>query len=152
MRIFAFCNCEVWEWADRAYLETRWSDGTTVPASPKGDIEQAFTAVDLGYGPDVWRMCREHEFCHHILAEAIGLPRSATLWAVAHPNDPDNISLAEQHAEEAMILAFQRYTRTKEIRPEIYGLAEQAGATLEELADHARRIMRGEPSRLENHP
>ena len=148
MRVFPFRNCEVHERVDRAYLETRFPDGTSVPAAPRQDIEQAFTAQDLGYGCDVYRMVREHELVHCLLAEAIGLPRSATLWAVAHPNDPDNISLAEQHAEEAMVLGFPRYLCSREARPAIYGLAEQAGCTLEELADHARRVMRGEPGRL----
>jgi len=142
VRVLAFKNCEVWEWRENAYLETRFPDGTKVPASPQGSIEQTFTALDLGYGADLYRMCREHELCHTLLAEAIGQPYSRTLWAVAHPGDADNIPLAEQHAEEGMVLAFQRLLMTGETRHGIYGLAEQAGMTLDELRDHARAILK----------
>lgn len=145
MRVIAFCNCEVWIWEPDAYLETRFQDGTKVPAAPKpDDVEQAVTAIDLGYGRRIWQMCREHELSHCLLADWLSKPVSPVLWSVAHPGHPDNASLAEQHAEEALVLAWQRYLTTGEIRRELYGLEQETERTFAELRDEARRVMRGE--------
>lgn len=87
-----------------------FDDGSTVPASPDGTQGQADTARDLGYYA-VERMVLEHDLAHHVLAECRGLDRSATLHAVAH-----GTSAPDASEEEALVLAFQRYARTGDIR------------------------------------
>ena len=83
------------------YAETRFADGTTVPACPHDTDDYRETARQLGYGADTWAMCWQHEMFHTVLAIAAGLPYSPTLWAVAH---------GEQGSvdEEAAVLEFQR--------------------------------------------
>jgi hypothetical protein len=95
---------------DEQYLETVFADGTRVPAAPQETDEYRATALALGYGGDVWRMCREHEIAHTTLMQSLGLMYSPTLWAVAHGN-PKAIpgSPGEMSAEENLVLAYQRW-------------------------------------------
>ena len=61
--------------------------------------------------------CREHEVCHHIVAEWIMGTESRVLWPLAHGFEPDQ---AEAIAEEALTMTFQRWLRAGE-RPLIGG-------------------------------
>jgi hypothetical protein len=100
---------------DEQYLETVFADGTRVPAAPQETDEYRATALALGYGDDVWRMCREHEIAHTTLMQSLGLMYSPTLWAVAHgahgtiPNSP-----GEMGAEEELVLAYQKWRMRRE--------------------------------------
>lgn len=95
---------------DERYLETRFPDGTKVPAMPQNTESYRAKAQELGYGEDVWRMCKEHEMAHTELMQALGLEYSPTLWAVAHGHKrgiPGN--QGEMGAEEDLVLAYQRW-------------------------------------------
>lgn len=97
------------------YLETQFPDGTRVPAAPQDSDQYRATAAALGYGEDLWRLCREHEIAHTTLMQTLGLRYSPTLWAVAHgahgkiPNSP-----GEMAAEEKLVLAYQEWRMLRE--------------------------------------
>jgi hypothetical protein len=100
---------------DEHYLETVFPDGTRVPAAPQDTDQYRATAAALGYGDDIWRLCREHEIAHTTLMQSLGLRYSPTLWAVAHgergkiPNSP-----GEMAAEEKLVLAYQEWRMLRE--------------------------------------
>lgn len=95
---------------DDRYLETIMRDETKVPAAPQDDEAYRQTARDLGYGDDVWRMCKEHEIAHTELMQALGLQYSPTLWAVAHGHKAGILgNPGEMAAEEQLVLAYQRW-------------------------------------------
>lgn len=141
MRTFYFRFCTVREWPQRRYLETSFVDGAKVPAAPQDDVEQHATAIRLGYKTDLYRMVREHELMHHAIAELRGQSYSRTLWSVAHPHHPENASIAEQHEEEAIILAVQLYLNTGAVSREMLALVEETGLTIEQIEAKARRIL-----------
>jgi len=76
-----------------AYFRTMFNDGTCVEARPNGDEEATL----------FWL----HDFLHSVLAEATHSAPSPTLWAVAHPGAPDNISTDAQWAEEGRVCQMQ---------------------------------------------
>jgi hypothetical protein len=97
---------------ERHYCETIFSDGTVVPAVPHDTESYSQHAVALGYGNDPdsrWRMCRDHELAHTLVAQAFGLPYSPTLWAVAHGSTKHTARTGEMGAEEDLVLAYQRW-------------------------------------------
>lgn len=114
IRFFRF-GVKVRIFEDAHYLETVLRDGATVPAAPHDTDEYRATAAALGYGDDVWRLCREHEVAHTTLMQRLGLQYSPTLWAVAHgahgriPESP-----GEMAAEEKLVLAYQEWCVLRE--------------------------------------
>lgn len=86
-------------------------DIQTVATWPLDPTEEQFAAARLVY-------CREHEACHHIVAEWIGGHTSRVLWPLAHGREPDPF---EATAEEALAMTFQRWLRANE-RPIIGGV------------------------------
>lgn len=102
--LYRFSGCTVLVDEERRYLETRFHDGTIVPAVGNTDPASVALAHDLGYEGDTWAMSRDHELLHTILAGGL----SPTLWRVAHPDDPNVISDEEAAHEEARVLVAQR--------------------------------------------
>lgn len=91
---------------------TTFPDGTKLVAAPNFDDDSVDLACDLGYD-STWAMSRDHELLHTIIAFTSGLPYSPTLWKVAHPEDPDNISNREVAIEEAAVLHAQKLLRSQ---------------------------------------
>jgi hypothetical protein len=77
-----------------------------VDALPHDTDEYHQRAVEHGYGDDVYAMSREHECTHHLLARLLRLPCSPTLKGVA-----TGVHWQHWGAEEAAVLAFQRYAK-----------------------------------------
>lgn len=115
---------------DGAY--TSYDDGTSYAAQPHDTPHYDEIAERCGYA---WplsrrqptgqqradarlRYCREHEACHHIVAEWIGGHTSRVLWPLAHGREPVPF---EATAEEALAMIFQRWLRANE-RPIIGGV------------------------------
>ena len=71
--------------ASERYLETRFFDGTSVPALAEDTPENVARAAELGYtGEDpVWEMTRDHDLWHSWLAAPDVSP---VLWGLAHPD------------------------------------------------------------------
>jgi hypothetical protein len=119
MDTLEFGRCVVHVFPEARYLETVFADGAKVPACPQAVPSYRATAERLGYGEDVWALCREHEISHTTLLQALGLEYSPTLWAVAHgatrsiPGAP-----GEMEAEEDMVLAFQRWRNVRRAHSE----------------------------------
>lgn len=90
------------------YLETRFADGANVPACGNTDDASIAHAHELGYAGDTVRMSLEHEILHTWLAVKQGMSYSPTLWHVAHKVKAARWLIRD---EEAVVLAFQRYTR-----------------------------------------
>ena len=109
-----FKNCTFVVDFDHSYAETRFPDGSKVPAVPHDTDEYRENARKYGYGSDTAALSREHEFLHTWLAEEQGKPYSPTLWAVAHEFAEGTAALHEQYAEEDIVLKFQRYINTGE--------------------------------------
>jgi hypothetical protein len=95
-------------------IETEFADGAICEAEPQDTDAYRFTAEQLGYGSDTWRMCYEHELAHTLLAIADGLPYSQVLWDVAHGQE----GLQSHVGEESAVLTLQRdinHRRSKDV-------------------------------------
>lgn len=130
-------GCEVWLWPRSYYLETRYSDGTVVKASPEDTASYHRRARECGYrGPlATWHLCRDHEISHSLLAEARGMPFSPALWAVAHGEPPHTEANGQ---EEWVTLSFQHWCVTGDL----YALEvlEMHGFTIDELTALKARL------------
>lgn len=84
-----------------------FTGGLQVHARSHPTLQYRRRAREHGYD-DVDLMSREHEVAHHLLAKALGLPRSPTLSEVA--KGPGNVWWGWRD-EEAAVLALQRYSR-----------------------------------------
>lgn len=126
-RVCVLRGCEVWIWDQARYLETRFSDGTTVPAAPEPTESYRQTARRCGYGEDVWGLTLAHEISHTLLATWRGLPASPVLWAQAHE---ERLPVGETPKEEATVLAFQAWVNGN---LDALDLLEQRGFTIWEL-------------------
>jgi hypothetical protein len=104
---------------------SRYPNGKTVEAAPHHTEEYRQRARDLGYisrdfqgndHPDTDAMSRDHEVCHHLLADLVGLPASPVMLACAlgHPLPPDHPPAGR---EEAAVLALQAWLRCIGIDP-----------------------------------
>jgi hypothetical protein len=71
-----------------------------------------------GYGDDVIAYAREHDFCHHFVAERLQRRPSQVLAALAIGREPDPI---EALIEEMAVQMFQRWLRANE-RPIVGGV------------------------------
>jgi hypothetical protein len=106
-------------------VTTIFEDGATLHAAPNTDTESIARARALGYrihqmdpkgwADSVWRMTKDHERLHHLVAEAQGRDHSAALWIAAHPdylptlNAPSAaLARAEADREERIVLLIQR--------------------------------------------
>jgi hypothetical protein len=101
-------------------------DGAELVARPQDDAEYAARAASLGYGEPV-EMTREHDFCHALMAECLGLPHSPALWAAAHPLEERDA--AAIGAEEDEALSFQAWLNGKAEAPWLF-LAKWKAAIL----------------------
>ena len=101
---------------------TRYDDGASYGAHPHHeDHHYTVIASRCGYSPDHagrLQYAREHEACHHIVAEWIGGYTSKVLWPLAHGRDPVAMDAT---LEEAAAMTFQRWLRANE-RPIIGGV------------------------------
>lgn len=105
-RTYKIGDCWFYVDHETCYARTTFPDFTFLEARPQDCPSYRLTAQELGYGDDAagcWAMCWHHEAAHSFLAEAVGLPVSPVLWAVAHG---EVFELA--HVEEAAVLRFQR--------------------------------------------
>jgi hypothetical protein len=142
MRILTFKNCVVRAHLSAGYTETIFRDGSIVPAYPTGTAEQLQTSEDLGYGPDVAAMCREHEILHTWLCEQFGLPHSPTLWAVAHGQPADAAPVWAQQQEETLVLAFQAMLNGRPADASAFHSLRQRGLSLDQLKQEAHTLLR----------
>jgi hypothetical protein len=88
-------------------VRTILPDGAVVVGAPQDNDSYRATARRLGYGTHVALQNRDHELCHSLLSALLGLRMSPTLAGVARGEEPD----ALRHAEEAMVLATQKFAR-----------------------------------------
>lgn len=116
---YTFKNCHVHVDTDNSWTCTRYLDGTEVPATPHYDTSYKYWADYCGYGEDVAVLSREHEISHTFLSEKLGREYSYTLWDVAHGVTPEGERLDLHTSEEGLVLAFQRYLNTGEVRSEL---------------------------------
>lgn len=94
---------------DGQAVVTTFDDGAEVVAGPSSDEENVARAVSLGYGDDLWRMTKEHEIIHRLLAEAEGRDQSIALWYAAHPDyEMDDCDRFLAHREECVVMLIQR--------------------------------------------
>lgn len=78
------------------HLLTTFPDGTTIHAIPAVDDDL------VGW---------LHDLVHHLVAEALHLEHSPTLWRVAHPDTPGLVDDRRVALEEAAVLAIQAFAR-----------------------------------------
>jgi hypothetical protein len=90
---------------------TRYPDGSSYGALPHDEPHYHAIAHRLGYGGDILRYCREHEYAHHLIAEEF-CSHSPVIWALAHGERPPRMIAA---AEEALVMTLQRYARANEV-------------------------------------
>jgi hypothetical protein len=142
------------------YVETRFPDGTRVPAIAEDTAAYRQTAIELGYGADTARMNREHDPLHTWLASKQGLPRSPVLWAVAH----GVLTSGDFGSEERQTLAFQRLLNggarsapstclrhLAELGSGLDALLDEATALLGEI-DSEIAVLEAEPPPAAPHP
>jgi hypothetical protein len=116
--IYVFPGCRVLVDEAARYLETRFPDGTKVPAAPNTDPRSLAMADELGYGDDTWAMSRDHEITHTWLAHLDGTEISPVLWRLAHPQGPPPQPTPTEIAEEeARALTFQAKLDKQTPRP-----------------------------------
>lgn len=97
-------------WTDFG-AESEFEDGAVNGAWPHDAPHYHAIAHRLGYEGDTLRYCREHELAHHLVAEHFG-SHSPVLWTLAHGEEPPAMIAA---AEEALVMALQRYARANEV-------------------------------------
>ena len=127
------------------YIETKFDDGTFVPAKPNYNEMALTTAKDLGYEENnqgIELMTVHHELLHTILCEKCGLPYSPTLWSVAHQQKPEfgAIDVWRQYEEEALVLSYQKYMHTCIIEPPLEFYISQSGLKLPKLKKEINEI------------
>jgi hypothetical protein len=96
----------VCEFHSNGLTRVRYPGAGQVDALPHDTDEYHQRAAEHGYGDDVYAMSREHECTHHLLARLLRLPCSPTLKGVA-----TGVHWQHWGAEEAAVLAFQRYAK-----------------------------------------
>ena len=107
----AICSVVVDE--EQKYVETRFPDGSKVPAVPNDDPDSLSMASDLGYGENIWQMTIDHEVSHSWLAFLDGT-YSKALWVVAHPEADFGDEVGQ---EEERVLEFQKKLIASDKRP-----------------------------------
>jgi 23S rRNA A2030 N6-methylase RlmJ len=104
--------------ADRI-VTTIFEDGATLHAIPNIDDESWARAIALGYATrddasalcidPLWRMTKDHERLHHLVAEALDRQPSVALWYAAHPAaQPTAFESKLIDEEERIVLLIQR--------------------------------------------
>ncbi len=134
---------EVWS---STHTRIVFPDGATIPASPQDDVAYQLTALEDGFGQDVARMARWHDFSHLMVAQTLHRERRAespTLRAVADAR-LDELPHWLIAGEEAVARAFSAYCVRNESRPALASLV-LAGADLEWLRECARHAMHEKP-------
>ncbi len=131
------------------YLVTVWPDGKECGAKRDGIMSNLDYARHLGYD-NVRDALREHELAHHHVARWLGDPWSPTLRTVALGYKGEEAEPYERRmAEEAMVLAFQRFMRTENydawLLQRIGGKVHKCDATFR------RRYVTGQPDRIEQY-
>ncbi len=109
-------NITIWKGPEGVTVRTQYSDGSFVTAAINDTPGDRARALDLGYRtpeglPDLGAMTLEHDPMHSLYAEARGLVRSPTLYAVAHGCDG-------QHNETACPCHWAHYPREMQEREE----------------------------------
>jgi hypothetical protein len=87
-------------------------DGSLVFGEPHDSEQYRETARRCGYGDDTLALCRDHDPCHAILCDWLGLPDSPALRA-AIGLDADPVVAA---AEEDAVLSLQRFCRAAGVK------------------------------------
>lgn len=90
---------------------TTFWDGKSAPSIPHDTHHYHVVSHRCGYGDDVMRYCREHDFVHSFLAERLLGKTSPVLWDVAHGIQPRDKWYVY---EEATVQMFQRWLRANE--------------------------------------
>lgn len=104
-----YCAVIYYPWG----CETVFHDGRTWPAIPHPELPHYHViAHRCGYGDDVLAYCREHEVCHHLVAEWFHDTRSGVLWNLAH--DLPQSDSAAGVLEEIAAQTLQRFIRANE--------------------------------------
>ena len=86
--------------------------GASYAAQPHfDDPHYSVIAHRCGYGDDLLRYCREHEFFHHIAGEEFYGGVSPVVWTLAHGGTIDPRKAA---TEELVVMALQRWVRAAE--------------------------------------
>lgn len=93
-------------------------DGSKVASTPHQTPHYYVIAHRLGYGDDVMAYCREHEFAHLFMEEAIHDRPSRVLYGLARGAP---LSDTDALYEEAIAQMFQRWLRANE-RPILGGI------------------------------
>ena len=135
---------------DDRYARVSFFDGAVCEARPHDTPAYDAFAATLGYAGPAWpdpggAMSREHEVCHHFLAEVRGLPWSPALWAVAHGYElgADPLHQAIQE-EEWLVTAFQALLNGLDPAPCLGWWLVNLGHDLDALRAQARVLLRRE--------
>lgn len=94
---------EIWEGTQTVRIT--FPDGTTLNSAPYDSPENRKMCKYLGYGNDLWKMCKEHDPLHIFLAVANGKETSRALLRAAKglpADDADRI-------EEELVLRYQKH-------------------------------------------
>lgn len=103
-------------WTDDGAVSV-FADGAEIGTLPHFTPHYHVIAHRCGYGDDVLAYAREHDFCHHFVAERLRGAASAVLYPLAHGRDPEP---GDALFEEIAVQAFQRWLRANE-RPILGG-------------------------------
>lgn len=114
--VHRFQACEFRVWPEQQYAETLWPDGARCGATRECELSNRAYAEHLGY-TECWTAMVEHEIGHTLVSERMGHPFSPTLRAVALKNAPGTAPYEEILAEEALVLALQRFMCRGDVLP-----------------------------------
>src|ERR1041385_9361001 len=103
--LLKFCSID---WTPTGCL-TKFKDGTEIASFPHDIPHYYVIAHRTGYGDDLLRYCREHDFFHSYCEQFFHDRPSPVLWSLAHGGEVENSDY-----EEIAVQTCQRWVRTGE--------------------------------------
>lgn len=79
-----YCGRHYAAWVFPHGVEVRFDDGSTTVGAPPDEPHFLRSARHLGYGDDTYWHIVEHDLCHLMVAEMLGMHHSGAVWAQAH--------------------------------------------------------------------
>jgi hypothetical protein len=104
MKVYRYGDTEVVVFESDRLVRTTLPDGAVVWSAPVDDAESKARAERLGYGEDLWAMCRDHDAVHAAVAHMLGRRDSYALRRAAQGLPIDDLAGAEEDA----VMALQR--------------------------------------------
>lgn len=104
MKVYRYGDTEVVVFEGDRLVRTTLPDSAILWAAPVDDEESRARAHRLGYGEDLWAMCRDHDRLHAAVAHMLGRYDSYALRRAAQGRPVDDLAGAEEDA----VMALQR--------------------------------------------